>query len=44
MVNNEDAASADSDNSWEKKRRSDGLQRTGTEVPSHRSDDEEKRR
>jgi hypothetical protein len=44
MVNNEDAASADSDNSWEKKRRSDGLQRTGTEVPSHRSDDEETRR
>jgi hypothetical protein len=47
MVNNEDAASAGSDDSWEKKkkkRRSDGLQRTGTEVPSHRSDDEEKRR
>jgi hypothetical protein len=33
MVNNEDAASAGSGNSWEKKRRSDGLQRTGTEVP-----------
>jgi hypothetical protein len=34
MVNNEDAASAGFDNSWAKKRRSDGRRRTGAEVPA----------